>query len=268
VILGFVLLTSYLRLDVMWVNFSYVIGGVVTFLVNLYLLSKFINLKESLEIDKKLMKYLAIQSLPLGMMFVFSQINFKADSILLSVLPVPENLNLKNTETVAVYNLPFKIFEVALVIPTFLMNAVYPVFVRHLAQGRDVFKATFMKTTGFLFGLGVLGAIFGVVFAPLMINLLGGSEFSQSVLVLRLLIVGLPIFYVSQPISWLIVTFEKQKLLPLIYLVSAVFNLVLNFIYIPKYSFYASSALTWISELIILILLAHAAYKVWTAHYE
>ncbi|MCA9748279.1 MAG: polysaccharide biosynthesis C-terminal domain-containing protein, partial [Romboutsia sp.] len=261
VVLALVITLSYYRAPIMWVNFSYVIGGFITFFINLFLLSKFIDLKQSLEIDWGLIKVLGVQSLPLGIMFIFSQINFKADSILLSILPLPQYLKLTGTETVAVYNLPYKIFEVVLVIPTFMMNAIYPIFVRHLEENVAKFKTTLSKTLITLFVLGLIGSVFGYIFAPLIINLLGGADFQQSILVLRLLLVGLPIFYLSQPVSWLLVTLEKQNILPLIYFISAIFNFSLNLIYIPKYSFYASSMLTWVSEALILLLLSYFAIK-------
>lgn len=265
VILALVLLSTYMRLSIAWVNFSYVIGGFVTFFINLYLISKFINLRQSIHIDKSVIRYLSMQSLPLGLMFIFSQVNFKADSILLSSL-LPSDASksqygLSNIDSVAIYNLPYKVFEVALVVPTFLMNAVYPIFVRHIQESRDKFLSTFYKTTGLLFLFGVIGAIVGYILSPWIIYTLGDNEFSQSVSVLRLLLIGLPIFYVTQPISWLIVTLENQKVLPYIYLIAAVFNLVLNFVYIPKYSFYASSSLTWLSEILILVFLVIFAIR-------
>ena len=267
VILGLVLYTTNSGLDVMWVNASYIVGGFVTFLVNLILLARIIDLRQSLTIDKSLIWYLTVQSLHLGLMFVFSQINFKADSIILSLAKLPDSQGLNNTEAVAIYSLPYKVFEVALVVPTFLMNAVYPIFVRHLAESNERFKQTFMKTTLALFLLGILSTIFGVILAPFMVTVLGGQEFLESVTVLRVLLLGLPIFYITQPISWLLVTLENQKVLPAIYLASAVFNLVGNVLLIPKYSFYASATITWVSELIILALLIYYAKRTWVKRY-
>lgn len=267
VILVMVLLLTGVKAPIMWVNFSYVVGGVVTFVINLYLISKFIDLRQTLKVDRALMRSLSMQSLPLGLMFIFSQINFKADSILLSIIPVPANLGLNETEAVAIYNLPYKIFEVALVMPTFLMNAVYPVFVRHLNESKERFLDTFFKTVVALGSLGVFGGIVGWLASPLAIEILGGPAFQQSTFVLRLLLVGLPIFYITQPISWLIVTLENQSVLPYIYLVSAIFNFGLNLLLIPKYSFYAAAPLTWLSEVVILVLLIVFARKVWSRKY-
>ena len=99
------------------------------------------------------------------------------------------------------------------------------------------------------------------------IKFLGGSEFSQSIGVLRILSSGLFIFYLTSPVSWLIVTLGYQKYLPWVYLISFTFNMVSNFIFIPKYSFYAASWITVFSECIVLILLAFFAKKSWKLKY-
>lgn len=103
--------------------------------------------------------------------------------------------------------------------------------------------------------------------APFVINFLGGSEFVESIIVLRILIGGVVLFYMTQPISWLVVTLGGQKWLPWVYLVSSVFNVVGNVFLIPKYSFLAAAILTWASELIILVLLIIVARKVWKQKY-
>lgn len=266
VIIAGTILGSYFNWDIIWINFSYVLGGVLTFIMNLSFVKK-LGVKIAFSFNKKFWKDIFLQALPLGLMFVFSQINFRSDSLLLSVLNLPERFGLSNTESVALYGLPYKIFEVSLVIPTFFMNSVYPVFVRHKKRGPKVLKKTFIQSMLVLLGAGLLVGIVGYFTAPFVIGVLGGEQFSQSVQVLRILLAGVFIFYLTQPIAWLLVTLKKQIYLPLVYAGSAVFNLTLNVILIPAYSFYASALLTWVSELFILIMLIVVANKVWTEKY-
>lgn len=265
-ILGLVLILSYLNVNIVWVNFSYVLGGILTFLVNIYFVKK-LGLNIVLQIDWYVWKYLIIQSIPIGLMFIFSQISFKADSIILSVVKLPIRYGLDNTESVAIYGLPYKIFEVSLVFPTFFMNSVYPVFVRNMNKSKYKLKESFLKSLYVLLFAGLVFGVIGIVFSSLIIKILGGEEFVQSVIVLKILLGGVFIFYLTQPISWLIVTLGKQKYLPMIYFMSAVFNVTANIFLIPKYSFYASSVLTWVSEIFILILLLFAAKRAWALHY-
>ena len=272
-VLFLVLIASYLKLPVYVVNLSYVIGGLGTFLINIYFVKKvfkesgvvFVFTRDI--IDVGLLKFLLIQTLPLGLMFIFSQINFKADSILISIMKLPTAYNLNNSESVAVYGLPYKIFEVSLVVPTFFMNAAYPILVKHMLEGKARLRDTIFKSMLILAGMGITAGVAGMVLAPLAIDILGGSEFSQSADVLRILFIGLVVFYLTQPLSWLIVTLGKQRYLPFIYLISAIFNMSANIYFIPKYSFYASSVITWISETLILLMLLFFARKAWKEKY-
>jgi len=265
-ILILVLIFSYLRLSVTWVNFSYVIGGLLTFILSLYFVSK-MGIKPDFSLDKKIWKYLISSALPIGIMFVFSQMSFKEDALMLSFLKLPPSYGLNNTESVAVYALPYKVFEVMLVVPTFFMNSVYPVLVNHMIEGEQKLKKTFTRAIYFLIGSGLVIGLLGIAFSSLAMKILGGEEFYQSTGVLNILSGGLFIFYLTSPISWLIVTLGYQKYLPWIYFVSFSFNLIMNFIFIPKYSFYAASWITVLSELIVLILLIIFARKSWRIKY-
>lgn len=265
-IFGLVIFFSYLKLNIAWVNFSYVVGGFVTFIISFYLLRK-MGVTPDFSIDKNLWKFLMLESLPIGIMFVFSQMSFKEDALMISFLKLPQSYGLNNTESVAVYALPYKVFEVFLVIPTFFMNSVYPVLVNNMDEGKEKLKNTFSKIIWFLIFSGVFVGILGIVFSPLAIRLLGGAEFVQSIGVLKILSVGLFLFYLTSPVSWLIVTLGYQKYLPWIYLVSFMFNLIANFIFIPKYSFYGASWITVISEFIVLILLVIFARRSWKLKY-
>jgi O-antigen/teichoic acid export membrane protein len=266
VILALIVVLSRLHLDVAWVNFGYVVGGFVTFGVN-YLFVRKLGVNPKLAFDKSVWKYLLLQSLPLGLMFVFSQLNFKSDTLLLSILKLPARYGLDSTESVAVYALPYKVFEVSLVIPTFFMNSVYPILVRRLQEGREKMKKTFLSILGILAAGSVVASVAGVLLSPWVIGFLGGAEFGQSTFVLQLLLGGLALYFLTQPLSWLLVVLERQKYLPFIYLVGAIFDVTANFIFIPKYSFYASTVITHIAEFIILVLLVIFSVRAWREKY-
>lgn len=265
-ILILIFLLSSVKANVMWISFSYVLGGMLTFIVNYkFLLS--LGVKPDYFFNGRVWKYLLSNSLPLGLMFVFSQINFKADSLLLSVLPVPSFLGVSNNEAVGLYSLPYKVFEVALVMPTFFMNSVYPVMVMHMTEGKKKLKQTLKDSLKFLVAAALVFSVVGYIFSPLAVSILGGKEFAASVPVLRILMIGLVLYSVTQPLAWVVVTLGYQKYLPMIYLASAIFNVVMNYILIPVYSFYGSAVITHISELIILFLLMLTVRKIWKKTY-
>jgi len=206
-------------------------------------------------------------SWPLGLMFIFSQINFKADSIMLSLLKLPD-LGLNNIQSVGVYGLPYKIFEVLLVVPTFIMNSTYPALLDSYNLNIKKFKDNFIKTVAVMSVVGGLVSLLGYLFINHfltfeIIESIFGPEFTYSKQLLLILFSGIFVFFITQPLSWFMVIRDKQKILPLIYAISAIFNVSMNYYLIPKYSFIASAYLTWISEGIILILLVIFTFKYW-----
>jgi O-antigen/teichoic acid export membrane protein len=244
----------------------YVLATFLTFVLNMYLLKKF-DISLDLKFSREYFKDLMVSSWPLGLMFIFSQINFKADSILLSLMKLPD-LGLSNIQTVGVYGLPYKMFEVLLVIPTFIMNSTYPVLLDSYNLNLNRFKREFKKLILYMFIIGISVSFFGYIFVDNfltyeIINYYFSSDFGYSKELLLILISGISIFFISQPLSWFLVIREKQKYLPLIYFLSAVFNVGMNYLLIPYFSFYASAYLTFISEFFILIILSIYCYRFW-----
>jgi len=225
---------------------SYVAGGIVMVGVSLFFVRKLVG-AVGVAKDFKLWRYLFMAALPLGITTIFTVVLQKADSLLLSVL--------QGSEAVGLYGASYKIFEFALVFPTFFVNSIYPIMVRRFGEGRERLMETIKYSGLFLFAVSVVGAAAGYFLAPFMIGVVAGPEFVESVQALRLLLLGLPIFYLSALFLWLLITLGKQKQIPLIYAAGALVNVVLNLILIPHYSFHASAVITWASELLILALL-------------
>ena len=172
-------------------------------------------------------------------------------------------INLNNSETVGLYSLPYKIFEVALVLPTFFMNATYPVLIKLYEENKNNFLHKFNKVAILLFVSALISGLVGYFLSPLAIKILGGSNFSDSIIILRILLGGLIFYYLTQPLSYFLVILNKQKYLPRIYLIAAIINFTLNLIFIPKYSFFAAAVNTHICEMVILILLTVTILKSW-----
>jgi len=234
---------------------SYVVGGVVMVGVSLFFVGRLMGAGGVGRVggvgggggDFGLWRYLFVSALPLGITTIFTVVLQKADALLLSVM--------SGSEAVGLYGVSYKIFEFALVFPTFFVNSVYPILVRHSQNGRERLLRTVKLSGMFLFAVSVVGLTVGWVLSPLMIRLVAGPEFVESVRALRLLLLGLPIFYLSALFLWLMITLGRQRQIPFIYAFGALVNVVLNLIFIPRYSFYGSAVITWTSETLILGLL-------------
>lgn len=220
-----------------------------------FLLVRRFGVRFSLGSDWRLWRSLLLAALPLGLMLVFSQINAKTDLFLLSLLPLPPRLGLGSSETVGIYSLAYLIFNNIIILPTFFMNAFFPIMVVDHKEDWGRFVRRFKKAVLLLLGLSVLGLGTGFLLAPLLIKLIAGRGFEHSVTALRILLLGLPLFYLSSPLQWFLVTVGKEKVLPFVYGVAATVNIFLNLIFIPKFSYQASAVTVLITEGLIITLL-------------
>lgn len=202
--------------------------------------------------DRELWRRVVVAALPLGLMLVFSQVIAKTDLFLLSLLPLPQELGLSSSETVGVYGLAYKVFINAIILPTFFMSALFPVMVIDYKENRERFDRRFRKGVLLLFFLSLF--LLGISFflAPWLVRVIAGEGFSHSVTALKILVLGLPLFYLSSPLQWFLVTVGKEKILPLIYGVAAVVSIFLNILFIPHYSYQASAVIVLVVEGLVL----------------
>jgi O-antigen/teichoic acid export membrane protein len=254
--LAILLLTAFFVMTgrgILAVVASYVIGGVLMVLASLVFIQRMTG-AVGFAIKAKVWRYLFLAALPLGITTIFTVVLQRADAIMLSLMT--------SSDVVGFYGAAYKIFEFALVFPTFFINSVYPVMVRHFKESHEKLLSTTKLSGLVLFVISLVGMGLGYLLAPLMIRIIAGPEFASSVLALRLLLLGLPVFYLSALFLWLLITLGKQNQIPFVYAIGAAANIILNFVFIPRYSLYAAAVTTWVSELLILVLLAILSYRV------
>lgn len=178
------------------------------------------------------------QSWPIAATLILNIVYFRADSFMIAYF--------KPIADVGIYNVAYAVFQSVLVLPTFIMNAYYPLMLTSLNGVKFVGLS--------LFALAGFGTLMMTFFAPLILRILTGGGFIGSVQSLQILSLGFPAYFLSALSMWLLVTKGRYKIMLLIYTSGLAFNLILNFIYIPTYSFLAASWITVISEYAIFIM--------------
>lgn len=220
------------------------IGNLAGTVLIIFLLKKFIpfNLKFSFNLVKKIIK----KSIPIGFTSLFALAYFKVDTLLLSVI--------RGTVEVGIYGLAYKVIENLLVLWAFYMATVYPLLSSLLNNKRekDTKRLWRQSLKIALFSSGVI-IIFGFIFAPFVIQVLGGEKFSASIRVLRILLFSLPLCYLNNLFYHTFLLKEKIKF-PLIAIgTSAIVNLVLNLIFIPRFGYIAATFNFLITQAYLLI---------------
>ncbi len=155
------------------------------------------------------------------------------------------------TAQVGVYGLAYKVFEFPLALPTFFVNSIFPILVIEKRQGRKI-TSRITKAVAFLIltSIGTSTALYGA--APLLSLI--KSDFSASVVPFRLLVTSLPLFFLTALTMWLLILYEKRKVLFAIYATALLCNTLVGMVVIPLYGPLAAAAMVVGSEGLVFIL--------------
>ncbi|MBD3245190.1 MAG: oligosaccharide flippase family protein [Candidatus Moranbacteria bacterium] len=239
-----VLVCYKLDLGLAWVVIGLILSWATTFSIVITLTKKRLDI--GLDFNLKRIKKLLKEALPLGISAIVTFIYLRFDTIILS--------SIKGMEDVGIYNLAYKVFENLAYFPAMFMGLILPLFSKNIFYNKNKFKNIANKTFDAisLIAVGVSMGIFSL--APKVVSIIGGDGFEESVIVLKIITLAIFGIFMGQFFNSILISAKKQKNLLVIFVTAAILNVVLNLIFIPKYSFYASAAISVITELLVPLL--------------
>ena len=240
-----VFIFSFLHIEGIIVYIIAFLVGSFTTMVSALFLAKHILPEFSFFYDKTLAKHMVGIAFPLGLTLLCNVVYFHADSIMLTLF--------RTTKEVGIYGFAYKLFELPLVIPTFFMNAVFPLLLISTKSGdMTTFKRHVRQSAVLLFFTSIFLIVIGYFVSPIIA--LVNSDFKESILPLRILLLSLPIFFLTSLSMWALIALKKRSQLLIIYFISMIVNITSNYICIPLYGYLASAWITVVSESLVFIL--------------
>lgn len=216
-------------------------GGVVPFLIagslSVVFLLPWLTRSSSFKGSTSILK----NSLVLGLALILSTVANKSDVLVLGFF--------RSAAEVGEYGFAYKFLELALVVPTFTMNSVYPLIVRRTDGQSSV--PLLRKTVLALLFIAFLGAFVLFFVSPLIHLVKPGFFIAENSL--RILSLSLPLFYLSAPLMWQLVAKNQEKTLVMIYLVASIVNVFSNVLSVPRLGATGSALSTIITEAVILL---------------
>jgi O-antigen/teichoic acid export membrane protein len=201
--------------------------------------------------DWQLMKRIVKEALPTGALLLVFSIYNRLDIFLLQ--------SIKGAEPVGIYGLAYKVHDNLVLGAAFLANAFFPVISRYgkiseLEKGFQPMREIYQKLFDILFIAGLVMAVLVLIFSPLIIQIIGGQEFSASILVLRILVLGTFVAYFNHLTGYSLIALGKQKVSLAVAVVALVWNISLNLFFIPRFSYLAAAYITIATEGLVLAL--------------
>lgn len=232
----------YLKLPFLWIVGAQVVGNITIFMVGLRLWGG----KVSLGIHGKFFKKIIKNAWPIFVSSIIAAFYWRLDMVILSFFKNPNIL-----PDVGIYSTAYRVFEVFVIFGTFFTNALFPLFVKKL-NDRNL-SSIFTESILLSLGIGVVSAVAILFLAKYMILVVGGQDFLAAILPLRILSVAFALSLFINIFYSIIVAYNLQKYTVPVSMVALIFNASANIIFIPHYSYMASSVITGMTSLIILI---------------
>ncbi len=214
--------------------------------VNYFLINKDLK-KYSYKIDLKSWIGFIKKSYIFVLISFFAGLYFKLDVFLLQFL--------KGSKEVGIYSAGYKFFEALILIAASYNVARTPIFAKLFKKNRNLMFKAMKIDLSLLFFLGLLISISFFFISPVVLPFFMKGNYLESIKVSKIVIFALPFILLSSVFLNALYVLNKAYLVIFIFLSQTIINFILNLTFIPKYSYFASSFITIISEAINFLLL-------------
>ena len=255
VMIGCMIVTTYIFRNIGTImgvaSFFYILYS----FLYLYLIQ---NLTQKLKMIVEIKEWISIvkKSYVFVLVSLFAGIYFKIDVFILNFL--------KGTADVGIYSSGYKFFEAMILFASSYNMLSASIFSKTALDQKTRLLAKVIKHILFLslvgFGVVFTTQLLGNVFLPFILK----GNYSQATEVVKIVIWALPLILFNSIFLNLLYVSELSHLAVGLFIFISAINAILNFIFVPQFSYIASSYITVFSELInlaILLIVVFGIYK-------
>lgn len=231
----------FLHLPFIWFFITSCIASFITLALCFSVYRRFIT-SFSFELEPRLWKEMAVTSLPFLLNGLFITLYFRIDTVMLSFMT--------NDAAVGWYNAAHSMTDALLFIPAAVNGAIYPIFTRLHHDTRSGLDLAFTTSFRYMIYLALPIAMGTTFLAADIMKLFFPPEYAVATVALQILIWSVAIIFLNALMSPLLYSAHRQKLVATVSMLMAIFNVLLNLVVIPRYSFNGASVVTAVTEAI------------------
>ena len=247
-----ILFTMFFDLGVIYIAFAYLFACSIHFA---YILNKYIQMFSfpKLELDLSFIQKTIINSIPFGLTNFFYTIYFSIDIVMLSYLT--------GDYVTGIYKSAYNIINVFATFFVVYQSVIFPVMSKFFKESQNLLKTSYALSVKYLLMI-ILPIIIGVfLYAGQIVDLIYSNQYSLASTPVQILIWTVCFLFINGAASILLNAIDKEKTVTKIYIIAAIFNVCLNLIMIPKFSYNGASIATVLSEILITILTLYSIFK-------
>lgn len=248
----FILISIYADVGLVGISISYILANLLSFIYTYYVLNRHI-VKPKYELDWEFCKKITLLSLPFAVTGILYTIYYSIDLVMLTKL-VGSYAN-------GIYNATYKLISVLTLFYSVYTAVIFPVMSKFFKNDKKLLIISYEKSIKYLM-LAIIPIATGTVFYSLdIIQLIYGHQYDQAASVLSILIWTVCLLFISGASNTLLNASHKETTVTKIYAIAAVFNVVLNLIMIPYFSYNGAAITTVLSEVLIVVLQTYVIRK-------
>ena len=248
----FILISIFADLGLEGVTFAYILANLINLIYAYYILNKHI-VKPKYEFDWDFCKKVTLASIPFAVTGILYTIYYSIDIVMLT--------NMVGDYATGIYNATYKLISVLTLFYSVYTAVIFPVMSRLFKNDKKLLIISYEKSIKYLM-LIIIPIAIGTMFYSLdIIQLIYGHKYDQAASVLSILIWTVCLLFISGASNTLLNASHREVTVTKIYAIAAVFNVVLNFIMIPHFSYNGAAITTVLSDVLIVVLQTYVIYK-------
>ncbi len=232
---------------------AFAAGAFITLILSVYYARRHVDFPLLGSFRRDTARAIIAEGFPIGVLLILSLIFFKIDTLMLAAL--------KGKTDAGIYSLPYKALESVLFFPAALGGLMMPLITAALASGRREAGKIAKKAADIYLIVSLPASFLFFAAAPIVVEILGGREYAVSAGVMRILAAAVVPLFLGNLFGNAIIAAGRQRKLLWAYLFLALFNVGLNFLLIPPFSYNGAASATFLTELLSAALAGAIAYR-------
>lgn len=252
ILLIFILITIFTDFGLIGISISYILANAITLTYTYYAFKNNIA-KPKFELDLEFCKQITVLSLPFAVIGLLYTIYYSIDIVMLT--------NMVGSYASGIYNATYKLISVLTLFYSVYTAVIFPVMSKFFNDDESMLLISFEKSIKYLMLVIIPIAIATVFYSTDIIHLIYGHKYDAASSVLCILIWTVCLLFISGAANSLLNASHKEVAVTKIYAIAAVFNIVLNFVMIPYFSYNGAAITTVLSDLLIVIIQFYIIYN-------
>ncbi|WP_420641328.1 oligosaccharide flippase family protein [Candidatus Leptofilum sp.] len=226
-----------------------ILTNVITLSLLLAIALRRYTLRGPWRLDWGLQRHMLRAGFPLMLIHLLQTVFISIDSYLLRVL-------LDNGQEVAGwYSSAYKWFNALQIVPSFFTLALFPIISRRIGESIDAARQMYAMSLKLMLLLALPVAAVTHYLAVPLVQIVAGEQFLPAgAIALQIVIWSIPLGWLNSVTNYVLISLGLESKQPRAFTVAVLFNLIANFIFIPRFSYVAAGVTTILSELVLLVL--------------